>query len=439
MKELFAKLIGAPPPIEPIRTREDLIDALGTAAEIEHAIMAQYLYAAFSLDFTAPELSPEDSEVVRGFVINLLLIARQEMEHLGLVSNMLVAIGAPPNFDRPNLPLPPFFYQLELPLALLPFGEPFLALAEHLEAPCDEPPEHPPHRYYSSVAEIYERLRAGFVTLGAPDAPTAATLFLGPTAQQLDNAAFGASPGQIWYDITLLRVKDLTTALAAIDLIRIQGEGATHPMMASADVGPVLFAGARADTTSHYARVRQMREAWAALSPSTRAAALRPVGANPVAAEHGDLAPGALLCRFTDPRAVALAALGARAYELLLLLLSRLYGGSDATPDDLAMYQSVAFFPLMTTIVRPLGELLVQLPAGDGKHCASFTFELDGPIRAYRDRAAFHIQLVERFAHLAAGFAELAKRDDVPARLAFIAKNTAYLTERMRDYAAANP
>jgi hypothetical protein len=46
--------IHAPPPIAPIRTREDLIDALGRAAELEHAIMAQYLYAAFSLDVTAP-------------------------------------------------------------------------------------------------------------------------------------------------------------------------------------------------------------------------------------------------------------------------------------------------------------------------------------------------------------------------------------------------
>lgn len=424
----------APPPIAPIRTREDLIDALGRAAELEHAIMAQYLYAAFSLDVTAPGLSPADSETVRGFVMSCLHIARQEMEHLGLVSNLLVGVGAPPNFDRPNLPLPPRFYQVELPLALTPFGDEFLALAERLEAPCEEPPDHPLGPYYASIAEVYERLRAGFVTLGSPGAPTADTLFLGATAQQLDNAAFGASPGQIWYGITLIRVKDLATALAAIDLIRVQGEGATPTVLAT----PVML-GVPADTTSHYARVREMRAAWDALSPAARAAALRPVPANPQSYPHGDVDPRAEVCLFTDHRAVALATLGARAYELMLLLLTRQYGASDATAADLAMYQGIAFFPLMTMVVRPVGEMLVQLPAGDGRHAAAFTFELDGPIRAYRDRVSFHQQLVERFTHLAAGFAELAATPDVPARMAFVAKNVAYLTERVRAYVAANP
>ena len=48
-----------PPPIAPIRTREDLIDALGRAAELEHAIMCQYLYAAFSLKTAADGLTPD--------------------------------------------------------------------------------------------------------------------------------------------------------------------------------------------------------------------------------------------------------------------------------------------------------------------------------------------------------------------------------------------
>jgi len=83
--------------------------------------------------------------------------------------------------------------------------------------------------------------------------------------------------------------------------------------------------------------------------------------------------------------------------------------------------------------------MLVQLPAGDGRHAAAFPFELDGPIRAYRDRVSFHQQLLERFEHLTAGFAALAATPDVPARMAFVAKNVAYLTERIRAYVAANP
>lgn len=424
--------VTAPPPIPPIRTREELIDALGRAAEIEHAIMCQYLYAAFSLDFHSRALAPADSETVRGFVMSLLLIARQEMEHLGLVSNLLVAVGAPPNFDRPNLPLPPYYYQLDLPLALLPFGDEFLALAERLEAPCDDPTPHHPHPYFTSIAAIYERLRDGFETLGAPGAPTAATLFLGARAPQPNNVDFGAEPGQIWYDLTLFAVTDLATALAAIDLIRVQGEGATPTVLAR---GPAM----NADTTSHHARVLAMRAAWAALDAEARAAALRPVPANPVSYSHGDVDPDASTCLFRDPAAVALAGLGVRSYELILLLLARLYGTSDATADDRAMYLGIAFFPLMTTVVRPVGELLVQLPAGDGRHSAAFTFELDGPIRAYPDRASFHLQLGERMSALADGFAALAAGGAVPPRIGFVAKNVAYIRDRILAYAAEHP
>ena len=420
MRAAALATIAPRPAIPPIATREDLIDALLEAAEIEHAIMCQYLYAGLSLDVAAPALTPAESETVRGFVIDCFLIARQEMEHLGLVSNLLIAVGAPPNFDRPNLPVQAFYYQIALPLALLPFGVEFLRVAEQLERP--QPGKQPPLPYYPSVAAIYDRLHDGFTTLGAPGSPTAATLFLGAADPQLDNAAFGAAPGQVWYDITLASVTDLASALAAIDLIRRQGEGATVT-----------------DPSSHHARVVRMLGEWAALSPRGRAAALRPVAANPVSSERGDVDTRAHLHPFRDERAVRLAHLGIRAYELMLLMLSRQYGKTDATAADRAMYQAIAFFPLMTTVVRPVGEILTELPAGDGRHCASFTFELDTRIRTYPDRATFHVQLGERLTHLAAGFAEVAALPEVPARLAFVAQNVAYIRDRVLAYVAANP
>lgn len=36
----------------------------------------------------------------------LMLVARQEMEHLALVCNLLNAVGADLNFRRPNFPQP---------------------------------------------------------------------------------------------------------------------------------------------------------------------------------------------------------------------------------------------------------------------------------------------------------------------------------------------
>lgn len=408
--------VAAAPPIPPITTREDLIDALGLAAELEHAIMCMYLYAALSLDRASPALSPEAAEQVRSFAIDTLAIARQEMEHLGIVTNLLIAVGAAPDLDRPNLPVQPGYFAVDLPLALEPFGEAFLALAARLEAP--SPPDAPPLPYYPSVAAIYDRIRAGLVTLGAPGAPTAATLFLGADDPQVQNTDFGAGPDQQFYSVEILAVKDLPSALAAVDLIRVQGEGA------SAD-----------DPDSHFAIVERMRAAWAALDADTRAAMVKPAPSSPVTSERGDVDPRQPLCRLTDARAVALARLANRAYELLLLLLARLYGASDATPADRDFYRKYAFFPLMTMVVRPVGELLTELPAGDGAHCAVTTFELDGPIRTYLDRATFHVQLGERLAHLAAGLAEVAAMPDVPPRLAYVARNVAYVRDRALAYA----
>ena len=52
---------GAPVDIE---LREELIYTLGKAAELEHLIICQYLYAAFSLKRTADEGIPAELEPV---------------------------------------------------------------------------------------------------------------------------------------------------------------------------------------------------------------------------------------------------------------------------------------------------------------------------------------------------------------------------------------
>jgi hypothetical protein len=207
-----------------------------------------------------------------------------------------------------------------------------------------------------------------------------------------------------------------------VQLIRVQGEGATA-----------------ADPDSHYAIVRAMKAHWEALPPASRAALRKPVPANPTTRERGDVDPGATCHVLRDPRAVALARIGNRAYELLLLLLARLYGRNDATAADRDMYRKYAFFPLMTIVVRPVGEILTELPAGDGEHCATATFEIDGPIRTYPDRTTFHVQLGERLSHIAADLAEVAAMPGVPARLGFVAKNVAYVRDRVLAYMVAPP
>lgn len=109
-------LTGFPTPADKARV------LLESAAEVEHALMVQYLYAAYSLkssdevqDFAQQvaldETSPDSWPQL------LLGIAREEMGHLMTVQNLLLLLGLPPNLEREDFPphkdLYPFSLHLE--------------------------------------------------------------------------------------------------------------------------------------------------------------------------------------------------------------------------------------------------------------------------------------------------------------------------------------
>jgi hypothetical protein len=78
---------------------------LHIAAEIEHALMVQYLYAAFSLG--GPQV-PKDRRIeveVSQWREIILGIAKEEMGHLMTVQNVLRCLGGPLNLDREDFPL----------------------------------------------------------------------------------------------------------------------------------------------------------------------------------------------------------------------------------------------------------------------------------------------------------------------------------------------
>src|SRR5437588_7317834 len=116
--------------------REALVYTLGKAAELEHLVLCQYLFAAFSLKQTEREgLSPEQVELIKRWRHSLMDIAEQEMLHLALVQNLLTAVGAAPRLARPNFPLPPSSYPAGVRIELLPFGEAALRHFAFLERP----------------------------------------------------------------------------------------------------------------------------------------------------------------------------------------------------------------------------------------------------------------------------------------------------------------
>jgi len=119
-----------------IEHREALIYMLCEAAELEHGIMCQYLFAAFSLKQRENEgLTAGELEAVRRWRRVISHVATEEMLHLALVHNLLSAIGAAPHMARPNLPAPAHHYPAGVNLMLVPFGEAALRHFMFLERP----------------------------------------------------------------------------------------------------------------------------------------------------------------------------------------------------------------------------------------------------------------------------------------------------------------
>lgn len=103
------------PPLEP---RDEVVFLLTAAAEIEHALMVQYLCAAYSVRVVDGDPNRQELETVQDL---LTQIAREEMGHLATVQNLLHLVGGPLNLNREHSPyagtIYPFHFTLE-PLTL---------------------------------------------------------------------------------------------------------------------------------------------------------------------------------------------------------------------------------------------------------------------------------------------------------------------------------
>jgi hypothetical protein len=141
MARFLAESGGLPRIVKPKSVKDEAIRLLRIAAEVEHALMVEYLYAAFTL-------SPNTDPMYRG---TLLIIAMEEMGHLVTVQHLLRLLGAFPHLDRDDL-LPgsgkePATFVLE---AVTPGS---LAKYTIIESPLDE-------RITGQDKEIYDRARA---------------------------------------------------------------------------------------------------------------------------------------------------------------------------------------------------------------------------------------------------------------------------------------
>ena len=368
---MSSRVREAPAAVEPpivVEHREELIYLLREAAELEHTILCEYLFAAFTMKQRTEEgLTPAQLEAVDRWRTTILAVAKQEMLHLTLVQNLLTAIGAGPHLSRPNLPTAAKYFSPGVQIDLVPFGEAALRHFLFLERPegvaLDDPDARlavdrafplmadddivPAPQGFATVGHLYRAIDIGFSwltsTLGEE------CLFIGPAPAQ-------TSPDVMHWD-GLVAVTDLNTAHRAIDVVVEQGEGATGDWR-EAHFGKFL---------EIYDEYLELRAADPAFEPA------RPVLPGHVRPQRdNDAVP-----LIEDPRTKRVADLFNVVNEIVLLALSRFFAHTDETPSQLALLENVAV-GLMFAAIKPLGELLTTLPFGPSApgRTAGPTFEL---------------------------------------------------------------
>jgi hypothetical protein len=390
-----------------IADRDELRAYLWEACEIEHQLMLQYLFAAFTLK-KRPDATctPAQLEYVRRWGSQVMMVARQEMEHLALANGILSAIGEAPFFARENIPVQsPYLLGRE---RVRDQASPEARGAEPSPVPCDIPfvferfSQATVERFVCAESPAWADLEAEKVPLadwcfGTPERPCrsctgvedwreGAPLRAGAGGRKLRLArshlprrAAGAltvssvHPGSIQevytrirdalhtlpglfvgdparqvfipveYQINVTPVVDVATADAAIDLIVEEGEGIQAPP----------------GFQSHYVRFFTVRDELVALRE-------RYPGFEPALPVISDPTRGHISARFTRE----VFDLFDEAYATLLFVLAGLYRGFDARspggPSLGTALQNAAFGPFMTMVLRPIAEVLVQLRVEKG-------------------------------------------------------------------------
>src|SRR5215467_4511317 len=317
LAEVLATRGGQAEPEAPfvIEHREALIYMLCQAAELEHGIMCQYLFAAFSLKQRVEEgLTPEELEAVTRWRRTISHVATDEMLHLALVQNVLSAIGAAPHLTRPNLPAPARHYPAGVNLTLVPFGEPALQHFMFLERPEGMALEGakdidaavhdavplttagdivPQLQDFATIGHLYRSIEQGLAHLTEKFGER--YLFVGPPRAQATSADFR------WPE--LVPVTDLASAQRALDTILEQGEGARRHW-----------------ETAHFGQfVQILAEYRDMLAAKPTFDPIRPVRFATVRrSEHDDSVP-----LIGDPVTAPCADLFNVAYEILLQILER--------------------------------------------------------------------------------------------------------------------
>lgn len=207
--------------VQTAREPEDLHWLVQKAIELEHATIPTYLAAYFSLKLGTNDMV---AEIIRS-------VAVQEMLHMSIASNLLIALGGHPQINRPGF-IPKYPGPLPMNIGnglIVPIEKCSVELVEKVFMKIEEPenPIHIPVRLqataegtgpeFHTIGEFYAALDRKLQEMGQP-------AFKGDFGEEMvDNTWF--PPDQ------LFRITGPESASAAIEIIVEQGEGTpTSPL-----------------------------------------------------------------------------------------------------------------------------------------------------------------------------------------------------------------
>jgi hypothetical protein len=295
----------------------ELIRLLREASEVEHALMAQYLYGAFSLKPAYASIagygSPNSND--------LLGVAIQEMQHLGQVNALLMALDASPHLIRQDFPYQQDIYPFEFNLE--PLTQASLAKYVYTEAPVNglkrsKVSSPSDHQFLDQLDRV----------LGGSTRPNHVGSLYDRIIQTL----------QEYISTTPKRSAEMKPWLAKLEEIKREGEDNHFLFFKS------LFLGTHEGFKGH-------KNIWA-LAPNDPAYPSLPLAINPSAfVGHPN--------QIKDPLALSLAWLGNLHYWTILLLTDAAYSDADHTYIDLAKQQMMGPF---LSLARHLPTLDVGMP-----------------------------------------------------------------------------
>ena len=386
--------------------RDYTIFLLSIAAQIEHSLMVQYLYAAYSLG--GPQTPEDQREKVAAWRQVILGIAKEEMGHLATVQNALKLMDAPLELDREDYPwdsrLAPYPFTLER------LSRASLAKYIVAESPKTWPPdvsagerkeiEDLASGYGGSqvnrVGELYSDLikiiRNPKLLPGAVFHPDTYPLQAswdewgrgyGKGARGSSVAGTTATP-----DVLVLRMASRTDAVAALQAVAEQGEAPGKASAADAE-------------SSHF---RRFLNVFRAFPKDGSWQPVLPLPTNPLAP---GLAAGAGQTPITNSEAGIWANIFNVRYRMLLSYLAHTYNAPRAAgAAGMESHRGVIINRMFGEMynLRAIASILVQFPLAEGssERCGP-TFQMPYTLQLPESEAAYwtlHLNLIAATADL---------------------------------------